>query len=329
MLRILAIMAPSIAESISASSNTMKGALPPSSIAGLTTQSAASCRSLRPTSVEPVNDTTLHTGIMQHRAHHLARRARRNDVDDARRNAGLFQDRHQRQHGQRRIGGGLEHHRAAGGERGADFARRHGGREIPRRHQHGDAGRLVLHEDAGAGGRRAGVLADIAHRFLGVPAEEFRGISDLAAGVGERLAVLDGDQLRQPLGVAHDQVVGFAQNFGALARLLGGPAGKRGARRIDRSLGVFDRCARDRGDLVLGRRIDHVEAAAVGGFAPFAADPQIGRDVGEKIVVHGHDAPIGAARMKASAARDRRCGRRSAARCLREYRRPAAEYAAS
>src|SRR5213076_298080 len=39
--------------------------------------------------------------------------------------AGLLQDRHQRQHGERRIGGGLEHDRAAGRERGADLARRH------------------------------------------------------------------------------------------------------------------------------------------------------------------------------------------------------------
>ena len=36
----------------------MKGALPPSSIAGFTTLSAASCRSLRPTAVEPVKETT-------------------------------------------------------------------------------------------------------------------------------------------------------------------------------------------------------------------------------------------------------------------------------
>ena len=62
MLRILAIIAPSIAASMSASSNTMNGALPPSSIAGLTTLSAASCSSLRPTSVEPVNDTTRTRG---------------------------------------------------------------------------------------------------------------------------------------------------------------------------------------------------------------------------------------------------------------------------
>ncbi len=62
MLRIFAIMAPSMAASMSASSNTMKGALPPSSIAGFTTLSAASCRSLRPTSVEPVNETTRTRG---------------------------------------------------------------------------------------------------------------------------------------------------------------------------------------------------------------------------------------------------------------------------
>src|ERR1700751_3053633 len=64
MLRIFAIMAPSIAASTSASSNTMKGALPPSSIAGFTTLSAAACRSLRPTSVEPVNETTRTRGSL-------------------------------------------------------------------------------------------------------------------------------------------------------------------------------------------------------------------------------------------------------------------------
>ncbi len=62
MLRILAIIAPSMAASMSASSNTMNGALPPSSIAGLTTLSAASCSSLRPTSVEPVKETTRTRG---------------------------------------------------------------------------------------------------------------------------------------------------------------------------------------------------------------------------------------------------------------------------
>jgi hypothetical protein len=55
MLRILAISAPSTASSTSASSNTRKGALPPSSIDTLRICSADCSISLRPTSVEPVN----------------------------------------------------------------------------------------------------------------------------------------------------------------------------------------------------------------------------------------------------------------------------------
>ena len=66
-------------------------------------------------------------------------RARGNDVDDAGGHAGFFEDRHQRQHGQRRVGGRLEHHGAAGGQRRADLAGGHRRREIPWRDQHGYA----------------------------------------------------------------------------------------------------------------------------------------------------------------------------------------------
>ena len=54
MLRIFAIIAPSTAASKSASSNTMNGALPPSSIDTRRICSDACSISLRPTSVEPV-----------------------------------------------------------------------------------------------------------------------------------------------------------------------------------------------------------------------------------------------------------------------------------
>ena len=57
MLRIFAIMAPSTAASRSASSKIRNGALPPSSIDTLSTLSADWAISLRPTSVEPVNDS--------------------------------------------------------------------------------------------------------------------------------------------------------------------------------------------------------------------------------------------------------------------------------
>ena len=143
-----------------------------------------------------------HARIVQHRADDLAGGARGNDVDDASRHAGFLQDRHQSEHGERRIGRGLEHDRAAGGERRPDLACRHRGREIPRRHQHRDAGRLMVHQHARPRRKCDRILPDVAHRFLGEPAEELRGVSDFAAQIRQRLAVLDGDELGQPLGVA-------------------------------------------------------------------------------------------------------------------------------
>ena len=57
MLRIFASSAPSTAASRSASSNTRKGAFPPSSIDVLSTFAADASISLRPTSVDPVNES--------------------------------------------------------------------------------------------------------------------------------------------------------------------------------------------------------------------------------------------------------------------------------
>ena len=206
--------------------------------------------------------------------------------------------------------------------------------------------------------------AEIAHAFLRVPAEELGGVGHLAARVRQRLAVLDGDQLREPLGVAHDQLVGLAQDLAALARLLRGPGAERGLRGVERGLGVVDEALATEAILLLGRRIDHVEARAVGGFLPFAADPQVGRDVGEQIVVGGHGVsppsfrgcaeganpesrnthlslPLDSgfarcapprndsgASCSTSSSPDRRCGRPSAGSRLRECRRPAAGSAA-
>ena len=65
-LRILAIMAPATASSRSASSKTMKGALPPNSIEQLTIVLAASRNNTLPTRVEPVNDSLRTRGSLFH-----------------------------------------------------------------------------------------------------------------------------------------------------------------------------------------------------------------------------------------------------------------------
>src|SRR5262249_16813210 len=65
------------------------------------------------------------------------------------------------------------------------------------------------------------------------------------------------------------------------------PVAECALRGIDRRLGIVDAGARHVADLVLGGRVDDVEACAVGRLLPFAADPQVGRHVGEQIVVAG------------------------------------------
>ena len=205
------------------------------------------------------------------------------------RHAGLFQDRHQRQHGQRRVRGRLEHHRAAGGERRADLARRHRRRKIPRRHQHGDAGRLVLHEDAGAGGRRDRHLADDCapppprtsgrtrphrrpRRANSASALPFSSVMSLASRSASRM--ISSKALRR---ISR-----------ALARL---PAAQPGERRLRRRRPPPSHPRRwrspPRRSLLSVAGSMTSKRWSVRGLAPLAADPQIGRHVGEQIVVHG------------------------------------------
>ena len=68
MFRILAAMAPSTALSRSASSNTMNGAFPPSSMEVRRTFCAASAMRRLPTGVEPVKETLRSRGVREQRA---------------------------------------------------------------------------------------------------------------------------------------------------------------------------------------------------------------------------------------------------------------------
>src|SRR5262249_19152107 len=125
------------------------------------------------------------------------------------------------------------------------------------------------------------------YRLLGIPAEELCRIGDLPARVRKRLAVLEGDQLGEAFPVRHDNLIGLAQNLGALARLASAPPFERLLRGVDSGFGILDAGARHRGDDVLGRRVDDLEACGIGGLAPLAADPKIGRNIGEQIFIHG------------------------------------------
>ena len=175
-------------------------------------------------------------------AQHLAdrRRIAGEDVEHALRHAGLFGERHQRQRGQRRFIGGLEHHGAAGGERRRDFSGDHRAREIPRRDRAADADRLLDREQPRIRPLGRNGFAIDAAGFLGEEFDIGAADIDLAERFRQRLALLRGQDQREVLAVGDDQVEPFAQDVGAL---LGGELGPG----RERALGGFDRLRRFRG----------------------------------------------------------------------------------
>src|SRR5262249_51350051 len=103
-----------------------------------------------------------------------------------------------------------------------------------------------------------------------------------AAGIAQRLAVLQHHQPRDRLGPLDHQGPGPAEALRPLARRRGCPAGQRRVRRRDRGDGVLGRAVGDLDQGVLGRRVGDAERAGAAG-PPLAADAQPGRllDAGE------------------------------------------------
>ena len=192
-----------------------------------------------PTSVEPVKPTKRTAGMF---AQHLAdrRRIAGQDVEHALRHAGLFGERHQRQRGQRRFIGGLEHHGAARSERRRHFSGDHRARKIPRRDRAADADRLLDREQPRIRPLGRDGLAIDAARFLGEKFDIGAADIDFAERFRQRLALLGGEDQRQVLAVGDDQVEPFAQNVGALFGRELGPG-------RERALGGLDGLRRFRG----------------------------------------------------------------------------------
>jgi hypothetical protein len=149
----------------------------------------------------------------------------------------------------------LEDHRAAGRERGTDLAGGHGGREVPRRDEEGDADRLAQHHDLVRPG--GGVLDDAAQAdgLLGVPAEELRGVGHLAPRVGERLSILQHDQPGQGLGALGHEVEGATQDLAARPGTDLGPGLLRLLCHLDGARRLGHGTVRDLGDDLLGGRV--------------------------------------------------------------------------
>src|SRR5690606_35825536 len=169
-------------------------------------------------------------------AHDLAFAQRRADlartagdnVEYAGGHPGFLGQHGQRQRGQRRLLGRLDHHGAAGRQRRPDLAGDHGGGEVPGRDGGGDPDGLLQHHQALAA---LGALQDVAVDalgFFGEPFQERRGVGDLAGRFGDRLALLGRHDGGQVLLVGHHQLGPFQQDRAAFLAGLGGPGGQGG-----------------------------------------------------------------------------------------------------
>ena len=248
MLRILAITAPSTAASTSASSKTRNGALPPSSIDTRRTLWADCSISFRPTSVEPVKDSLRSRGSPMIGFETSEDLLEVTTLSTPRGQPGLVEDLGQREHRQRRLLGRLDHHRAAGGDGGADLARAHRHREVPGRDHVTRADGLAHGQQPPGAVGRGRVAALDPHRLLGEPAEELRRVGDLGLGLRERLAHLERHDQRELVGALGERLVGAAQDLAALARRVRGPLGLHGAGGVERAGGVLGRGVGDRRD---------------------------------------------------------------------------------
>ena len=223
MLRILATMDPSTAVSMSASSKTSTGALPPSSIAGVTTQSAAERNNLRPTSVEPVKLMTRTRGSCSRWSISAP------DFFDGSTLTTPFGTPASSNNGisSSMVSGvaeaGLMMTGQPAASAGAILRVPMAAGKVPGRHERRDAGGLALDDDPCAGGGGTDDEPIGAHRFFRKPSEELGRVDRLTHRVGSGFAVFERDQtgdVRQPRG---HQVEDLAQRLRVAGAASGSP----------------------------------------------------------------------------------------------------------
>ena len=212
-----------------------------------------------PTSALPVNAILSTSGVLDdRRAGRLADAG--DDVDDARRQAGLGEARGEREHGQRRLLGRLEHDRAAGADRRRELPRRHQQRVVPRDDLAGDADRLAQREAHRVVGHRQDVAVNL-RRQAAVVLEAGRDVGDVELGLDDRLAAVARLELGQLVGAVADDLRELEEDAAAVLRrrVLPRTLVERGARGVHGAIDVGGRRVGHARDDLGRRRIDDVD----------------------------------------------------------------------
>ena len=167
---------------------------------------------------------------------------------------------------------GLEHHRAAGGQRRASLAGDHRSREVPGRDGSRHTNRLLLHQNALVRLMTGDNVTVDSLGFFAKPLQEGRCIGNLATCFGQRLALLCGHDAGQVFLVLHHQLKPLAQYLGALLGSALTPLLLGNTRRFDGTTGFVCAHVRHTAEAFMGSRIGDVGARALIGLAPVTGD---------------------------------------------------------
>ena len=198
--------------------------------------------------------------MLEQRVHRLAPAV--HDVEHARRQSGFRQQLRQLDRRRGIFLARLEHERVPARERDRKHPHRHHRREVERRDPDAHAERLA---DRDAVDLARDVLGNVAFEQVRDPAGELDDLEpalDLTPRVGERLAVLGGDQRCDPVGVAQDQLAEPEQHRRATQRRRLRPLRQRAARRPHRGVHLVRAGERDAPGKLPGRRIVDVPRPA-------------------------------------------------------------------
>ena len=141
--------------------------------------------------------------------------------------------------------------------------------------------------------------------FLSEPFDERGGVSDLALGFREWLALLGRHEYREVFLVRQHQVVPAAQDAGALLRGFLRPRRHRACGRCDGAARFARSHMRHRAELLAGRGILYVDGRAGIGIDPFAVDEGLGAQQRGVFEIHGGSPPASPATYLAKNSRVR------------------------
>ncbi len=166
----------------------------------------------------------------------------------------------------------LQHKGVAAGERHREHPHRHHRREVERRDAGADAERLAQRPAVDAAPDLLGELALEEMRDAAGEFDDLDAARHLAGGVGQYLAVLRGNQLRQSVGLAIEQFAKLEENAGPGQRRRRGPGGKSRSRCLDRPVDLAGARESDAAALFAGRRVGDIAPAPTRSLGALAFD---------------------------------------------------------